>query len=138
MYTRSSGISYVSLRTCSAPSISSFLAFLVSPDGPKMVITGMASSPLRAVAERLLDPKLPSRPDPFQGAGERSQVAHKQIRLLHRRAVTAPLELTPVRDVREASLGEASNGKDDIVREDRHTQRDAERRRCRRTHSRDW
>src|SRR5262245_27327989 len=114
MYTRSSGISYVSLRTCSAPSISSFLAFLVSPDGPKMVITGMASSPLHAVAARLLGPKLPSRPypfqDPFQGAGERSQVAHKQIRLLHRREVTAALELTPVHDVREASLGEAPNG----------------------------
>src|SRR5215475_3685732 len=138
MYTRSSGISYVSLRTYSAPSISSFLAFRVSPDGPKMVITGMASSPLRAVAARLLGPKLPSRPYPFQGAGERSQVAHKQIRLLHRREVTAALELTPVHDVREASLGEAPNGKDDIVREHRHPQRHAERRRRRRPDGGDW
>jgi hypothetical protein len=64
----------------------------------------------RAVAAPLLAPKLPSRPYPFQGAGERSQVAHKQIWLLHRREVTAALELAPVDDVREASLGEAPNG----------------------------
>src|SRR5262245_29638741 len=132
MYTRSSGISYVSLRTYSAPSISSFLAFLVSPDGPKMVTTGMTSSPLRAVAGPLLPPKLPSRPYPFQGAGERSQVAHKQIRLLHGRKVAAALELAPVHDVREGSLGEAPNGKDDIVWEERHPQRHTERRRRRR------
>src|SRR5262245_4892219 len=126
MYTRSSGISYVSLRTCSAPSISSFLLLLVSPDGPKMVTTGMASSPLsvgvRAPrhAPRIALfasscgpstwPKLPSCPHPFQCAGERSQVAHKQSWLLHRREVTAALELAPVHDVREGSLGEASNG----------------------------
>ena len=64
----------------------------------------------RGVAAPLLAPRLPSRPYPFQGAGERSQVAHKQIRLLHRREVTAALELAPVHDVREASLGEAPNG----------------------------
>src|SRR5262245_12594488 len=138
MYTRSSGISYVSLRTYSAPSISSFLAFLVSPDGPKIVTTGMASSPLRAVAAPLLAPKLPSRPYAVQGASERSQVAHKQIRLLHRREVTAALELAPVHDVRERLLGETPNGEDDIVREDRHPQRHRERRRRRRPHGGNW
>src|SRR5262249_4174598 len=138
MYTPSAGISVRSLRTYSAPSISSFLAFLVSPDGPKMVTTGIASSPLRAVAAPLLAPKLPSRPYPFQGAGERSQVAHKQIRLLHRREVAAALELAPVHNVREGSFGEAPNGKDDIVREDRHPQRHAERWRARRFDGGDW
>src|SRR5215471_17222302 len=110
MYTRSSGISYVSLRTCSAPSISSFLAFLVSPDGPKIVTTGMATSPLSVGVSLSLSRcgrTLSGRPqtDPAP----------------HCREVTAALELAPVHDVREASLGEAPNGLDDIVREDRHT-----------------
>src|SRR5262245_53413703 len=44
MYTRSSGISYVLMRACSVPSISSFFAFLLRL-GPLIVTTGMVSAP---------------------------------------------------------------------------------------------
>src|SRR6202040_2609780 len=47
------------------------------------------------------------------------QVGDKEVGLFHRGEVTAAVELAPVHDVRQVALGEATQRKEDVGREDR-------------------